>query len=670
MGNLTTPTDVYVHNDGTNEYVYVVSSGSDEFQVFDLAGTYVTAYGSNGAGDGQFDTPYGIKVYEDEIYVTDQVNNRCQVFNLSGVYQRQWAVTTPYGIEVYNDEVYIATGDTIEVYNKTGTLLRTLGSTGTSNGQFDTIKGIRIYDGRLYVVDSANSRVQRLSLFGVFEKKWGSVGTGNGQFTGPDGIWADGNGVFVSDDDRVQQFTTDGVFKGKFGSLGSGNDQLDEPKGLMIYSGNDRMYIADSANNRISYYDLTSSSRTEAVNCLIPEDGGIAISKGVFNRDILVSPVVTTGNVDLTGSYRPQWAKFEDKIIVVDGGLPVKKVGSKTSLLGGSPPKARFIGRVGSYTLLAGHHDTEWYWSASNNPENYVDGDSGFANCKPDGIIMFATDFEEKWFIFKDNSIEVWMNRGGSTPFVRLNELGIEKGLLASYSAVKANNTIYWLGDDYHFYILNNFVAETISNEYQEYIFDNLLSPSEVFGFDCRKEACIRWLSPSQGLCFKYDYKNGVFSEDNKWISGAWQRLPWNSYMEMSGKQYFGDYNPTGKVYEWSKDYKDDNGDPIRCYRRFAIRLTENGNNARVNNVRFKVKRGIATSSVESPVFSMRHKYDNGQWQRWQQIDLGKIGDYDTNIDVTVFNGIGREITFELSMTDNTDFLLMNMYLTAKELNR
>ena len=52
------------------------------------------------------------------------------------------------------------------------------------------------------------------------------------------------------------------------------------------------------------------------------------------------------------------------------------------------------------------------------------------------------------------------------------------------------------------------------------------------------------------------------------------------SYMEMGNKQYFGSYNNDGLIHEWSLDNKDDNGTAIRVFRKFALKLTENGNSA------------------------------------------------------------------------------------------
>src|SRR4030042_1507363 len=189
-------------------------------------------------------------------------------------------------------------------------------------------------------------------------------------------------------------------------------------------------------------------------------------------------------------------------------------------------------------------------------------------------IIRNMKVFKEKVFFFKDRSIEVWYNRGGDIPFVRLNEWWIPKGCGADYSIVEANNTLHWFGNDGDFYKLNGVQPEVISKSYRAYFDDKLQNYKDLYGFDCRKEHCIRWFSPVDGLCIKYDYLMNKISENNTWQHGQWERLPWNSYMGLNNEQYFGDYDPTDKVYHWSKDYKDDNGDSVRLYRSLKITLT------------------------------------------------------------------------------------------------
>jgi len=92
-----------------------------------------------------------------------------------------------------------------------GTLLATLGSRGNAPGQLDRPTAVALDPiGNVYVADTANSRIEKLSVTGVPLGTWGSFGSGPGQFNGPHGVAVDHEGnVYVGDtgNDRVQKLS-------------------------------------------------------------------------------------------------------------------------------------------------------------------------------------------------------------------------------------------------------------------------------------------------------------------------------------------------------------------------------------------------------------------------------------------------------------------------------
>src|SRR5690606_9485434 len=72
----------------------------------------------------------------------------------------------------------------------------------------------------LYIADTANNRIQKLSPTGTFLLKFGSFGTGNGQFNSPHGIVLDSSGnIYVADynNNRIQKFDPTGTFVSTWG---------------------------------------------------------------------------------------------------------------------------------------------------------------------------------------------------------------------------------------------------------------------------------------------------------------------------------------------------------------------------------------------------------------------------------------------------------------------
>lgn len=426
--------------------------------------------------------------------------------------------------------------------------------------------------------------------------------------------------------------------------------------------------ITDGGNweKRPGFADWNDVGIDKAVNLLIPIGVGYAVTDTGKIFELNTTP--TQYDKRLTGHNRPTWDKHKDLIILCDGGHPVKIEANNSASLSGSPPRAKFIARISSYSVMAGHHSTEFKWSASGNPENYLSGDSGFANLKKDGsALQMLKMYDERLYFFKNTNIECWYNRGGSTPFVRLSNYSVwDSATEAGYSVVKANNGLYWFDKDGDFKQLVGNKGQVISKPYRAYLDGKIKNPKEVYGYDCRKENSIRWFSPTDGICVKFDYLKNHISEDNTWQHGQFERLIWNSYMELDNEQYFGAYDLTGKVYHWSKDYLDDNGSPVRVYRDYKVKLSENGNSAVCNQLKVTAKRGVATDSELNPKLFLRYRFDEGRWSNYRYLDLGSKGDRDAYMNISRL-GTGKEIEIEVIETDAVDYLLKEMKLTIKE---
>jgi DNA-binding beta-propeller fold protein YncE len=68
--------------------------------------------------------------------------------------------------------------------------------------------------------------------------------------------------VFVTDtgNHRVQYFTGTGSFLGKWGSLGTGNGRFNHPEGVAVRPTGSRVYVADNDNERIQYFNRGASA--------------------------------------------------------------------------------------------------------------------------------------------------------------------------------------------------------------------------------------------------------------------------------------------------------------------------------------------------------------------------------------------------------------------------
>ena len=81
-GNFSKPTNAAVDKDGN---VYITDTLNDRVEVFDADGNYVRSWGQNGDAVGNFARPKGIAVDSDgHVWVADAMLNRLQIFTSEG----------------------------------------------------------------------------------------------------------------------------------------------------------------------------------------------------------------------------------------------------------------------------------------------------------------------------------------------------------------------------------------------------------------------------------------------------------------------------------------------------------------------------------------------------------------------------------------------------------
>ena len=162
--------------------VYVVDGSAGRVIVYDQDGDFLSAFG----GVEMFERPSHVAVDADARYA--------YVVDTGGVSSQQ------HRVRVFD----IATGQ--HVFD--------IGERGDGPGQFNLPRDIAVgRDGRIYVVDGANFRVQVFESDGTFVKTFGSIGVYPGHFSRPKGVAVDPDGnVYVTDTafGNFQIFNADG----------------------------------------------------------------------------------------------------------------------------------------------------------------------------------------------------------------------------------------------------------------------------------------------------------------------------------------------------------------------------------------------------------------------------------------------------------------------------
>src|SRR6188768_2890751 len=162
-------------------------------------------------------------------------------------------------VDALNGRVYVAdyANHRIQVFDTKGNYLTKWGTYGEENGQIHKASALSIVpSGKIYLSDQFNYRIQEFTANGTFVTTWGTNGEADGQFLHPHVPAVDSEGnVYVSDRDlaNVQKFTGDGKFIMKWSEQGSNDGQLSKPESVIIDS-KDNVYVADFGNHRIQKF--------------------------------------------------------------------------------------------------------------------------------------------------------------------------------------------------------------------------------------------------------------------------------------------------------------------------------------------------------------------------------------------------------------------------------
>ena len=205
--------------------MYVVDNGNHRIQKFANDGTFLTAWGTEGDGDGQFLRPIGIAVADGEVYVTDDA--------------------VPF----------------VQVFDTAGTFLRKFGGAGDKPGRFAHATGIDVDPaGNVWVADYEARRIQRFDPAGTVTGIWRNPEELGGLFQVPEGIVVAPDGTVLTTSYRegeIQVLPTDPgdevAWEIAGGEQGFGDGKLSAPVDLAI-GPDGAVYVTDQQSNTVQRF--------------------------------------------------------------------------------------------------------------------------------------------------------------------------------------------------------------------------------------------------------------------------------------------------------------------------------------------------------------------------------------------------------------------------------
>ena len=173
--------------------------------------------------------------------------------------------SNPSGIaadEHGNFYITSASGHSISKYSKEGLHLATKENQGANLGELTHPCGVCVIDGKVYVCDRNNCRVQVFNRDLAPIRTFGCYGKEHGQFHWPYNLVQDNRGcVYITDcnNHRIQVFNKDGRFLHEFGNRGSERNGLKRPMGVSLAKDGNHVFVSEYDKHRVSVYQLNGT---------------------------------------------------------------------------------------------------------------------------------------------------------------------------------------------------------------------------------------------------------------------------------------------------------------------------------------------------------------------------------------------------------------------------
>lgn len=256
---LKRPQGVGVNPKG--DRLYVPDNQNHRLLVLDSTSlTRIASAGTFGSDPGEFKFPYDVAVdarNPGQAYVGDNINGRVNVFGATAV-----------------------------------DFLGTFGGTGYRVGRFSIVRAVATNHadpaGGVWVADTANNRIQRLSGDGLVTAAWGIAGRGPGYVTRARGVAYRADGTIAVADSfahRAAVMAPDGTYIGMFGRISKLNgfaapgretsNQMTLPSGL-AYDTSGALWVADTFNNRLVRFDASGAVVGETLEGAVSRPRSVA----------------------------------------------------------------------------------------------------------------------------------------------------------------------------------------------------------------------------------------------------------------------------------------------------------------------------------------------------------------------------------------------------------
>jgi DNA-binding beta-propeller fold protein YncE len=249
--------------------IYISDTSNHRIVVLDYNGNLLHQFGDLPQGEWPgLKYPYGLVVVGERIYVADAGAMKLVSFDLEGNFTGYFAedvLHKPINIVFRDNHFYLTdvARQQIVVLDGEGNEVNSFGRYGKEGApdEFNYPNGLVLdKEGRIYVADTNNSRIQIFDRNGKYLATWRDSSSSGGGMIAPMNIAFDGNNrLYVTDPiaNRILVFDGNGdvseIIRQVPEEKGSGTLAL--PSGIYIDS-NQRLFISDTGNQRLVVFEI------------------------------------------------------------------------------------------------------------------------------------------------------------------------------------------------------------------------------------------------------------------------------------------------------------------------------------------------------------------------------------------------------------------------------
>jgi len=273
--------------------------------------------------------------------------------------------------------------------------------------------------------------------------------------------------------------------------------------------------------------------------------------------------------------------------------------------------------------------------------------DLAFAESMADGLRGSISDHSELW-LFGERTIEVWYNSGNADfPFERSQGATMERGCLDGQTIAKADNAVYWVGQDKIVYRSGGGSPEVISTREIEEVIQTL---SVVGGFTFTDRGHFFYAIQTDKTTLCYDITTGLWSE----FSTGTDESPWLGCKScvLQSIYIFGTSN--GKVCIQS-GYTDD-GQVLEASAT-SMPVEQSGKPFTISELYLAMEAG-GTDIGRNAKVMLQIRRDGRRFGTETSRSIGRIGEYNKRIS---WRGLGQFYRAQICLTV-TDPIQRDMY--------